>query len=191
MLQLDPGNLKALVNLAEVHAARGERERAFELYQRAAAVSPRLALVQVNRGNLALETKRLDVAEEAFRAAVALGANPPGLHFNLGVVAEQRGRTATARGEYRAEIEAHPESFKAWVNLGLLERQAGRSDAALAAFEKAAAAGRDEMSGPYLMAETLAGLGRRGEAERWASEALRRAPNDPRARRLADGLSRR
>jgi tetratricopeptide (TPR) repeat protein len=190
VLQLDPENLKALVNLAEIHDARGEKEKAFGLYQRAAAVSPRLALVQVNRGNLALETHRLDVAEEALRAAVALGANPPGLHFNLGVVAEQRGRAASARSEYRAEVVAHPESFKAWVNLGLLERQAGRSDAALAAFERAASAGRDEMAGPYLMAETLAHLGRRADAQRWAREALRRSPDDPRARQLVDRLSR-
>jgi choline-sulfatase len=191
VLQLDPENLKALVNLAEIQDARGEREKAFGLYQRAAAVSPRLALVQVNRGNLALETNRLDVAEEALRAAVALGASPPGLHFNLGVVAEQRGRAAAARREYRIEVDAHPESFKAWVNLGLLERQAGSVDAALAAFEQAARAQADEMAGPYLMAETLAGRGRRAEAERWAREALRRSPNDPRAQQLVGRLTRR
>jgi choline-sulfatase len=191
VLQLDPENLKALVNLAEIHGARGQRERAFELYQRAAVVSPRLAPVQVNLGNLALQTKRLDVAEQAFRAAVALGASPPGLHFNLGVVAEQRGRARAARSEYRAEVAAHPESFQAWVNLGLLERQAERSDAALLAFERAAAAGKDEMAGPYLMAETLAGLGRRADAQRWAREALRRSPSDPRARQLVDTLTRR
>ena len=54
------------------------------------------------------------------------------------------------------------------------------------AFERAAAAGKDEMAGPYLMAETLAGLGRRADAQRWAREALRRSPNDPRARQLVD-----
>ncbi len=83
--------------------------------------------------------------------------------------------------EYRAEVAAHPEAYKAWVNLGLLERQAGRTSAALEAFERAAGARADEVAGPYLMAETLAGLGRRPEAERWAEEALRRSPDDPRA----------
>jgi predicted Zn-dependent protease len=70
------------------------------------------------------------------------------------------------------------------VNLGLLERQAGRPSAALAAFEKAASARTDEVAGPYLLAQTLAGLGRRPEAKRWAQEALRRRPNDPRAQEL-------
>ena len=92
--------------------------------------------------------------------------------------------------EYRAEVAAHPEAYKAWVNLGLLERQAGRTSAALDAFERAAALGRDDIAGPYLMAETLAGLGRRAEAERWAQEALRRRPNDARAQQLLQRLSR-
>jgi len=184
VLQLDPENLKALVNLGEIRDGRGEREKAFDAYRRAASVAPRFALVQVNLGNVALELKRFDVAEEALRKAVALGANPPGLHFDLGVVAEQGGQPAVAAREYRAEVEAHPESFKAWVNLGLLERQAGRADDALAAFERAARAGTNEMAGPYLMAETLVGMGRRAEAERWAQEALRRSPGEPRVQQL-------
>jgi tetratricopeptide (TPR) repeat protein len=131
---------------------------------------------------------RLDVAEEALGKAVALGGAPPSLHLNLGVIAEQRGRPAVAVREYRAEVAAHPKSFKAWVNLGLLERQAGRTSAALAAFEKAASARPDEVAGPYLMAETLAGAGRRPEARRWAEEALRRRPSDARAQQMLQRL---
>jgi arylsulfatase A-like enzyme/Tfp pilus assembly protein PilF len=183
-LELDPENIKALVNLGEIHYARGELHEAFDYYQRAASVAPGLPVVQVNRGNIALQMHRLDVAEAALREAVALGAEPPGLRFNLGVIAEQRGRPAAAAREYRAEVAAHPEAFKAWANLGLLERQAGRADAALAAFERAAGAKADEMAGPYLMAETLATQGRRKEAERWAEEALRRSPGEPRVLRL-------
>lgn len=181
VLALDPENLKALVNLGEIHYARKEHEQALDLYRRAAAVAPRLPLVQVNLGNIALQMNRLDVAEAALLEAVALKAEHPSLHFNLGVIAEQRGKLATAAREYRAEVTAHPESFKAWVNLGLLERQAGRVDAALAVFERAATAKADEMTGPYLLAETLAGLGRPQQAERWVEEALRRSPNEPRA----------
>jgi tetratricopeptide (TPR) repeat protein len=188
VLELDPENLKGLVNLGEIHYARGEREKALDFYQRAAAVAPRLALVQVNRGGIALELGQLDVAEEALQKALALGGNPPRLHFNLGVIAEQRGRPAAAVREYRAEVGAHPESFKAWVNLGLLERQAGRVEAALAAFERAAGAKADEMAGPYLLAETLATRGRLKEAERWAEEALRRRPSEPRVLRLLQRL---
>jgi tetratricopeptide (TPR) repeat protein len=148
-------------------------------------------VVQVNRGSIALELNRLDVAEEALQKAVALGGSPPpSLHFNLGVIAEQRGRPAFAVREYRAEVAAHPDAFKAWVNLGLLERQSGRTDAAVAAFERAAGAKADEMAGPYLLAETLASLGRRTEALRWAEEALRRSPNEPRAQQLLQRLRR-
>jgi arylsulfatase A-like enzyme/Flp pilus assembly protein TadD len=187
-LVLLPENVKALLNLAEIHYTRGERQKAFDYYQRAAKVVPRLALVQVNIGTLAMEMNRLDVAEAALREAVKLGDSRASLHYNLGVIAEQRGDRAEAAREYRAEVAAHPDAYKAWVNLGLLERQAGRTSAALEAFERAASAKADGVAGPYLMAETLASLGRRPEAEHWAQEALRRGPDDPRVRQLAQRL---
>jgi predicted Zn-dependent protease len=70
------------------------------------------------------------------------------------------------------------------VNLGLLEREAGHTDAAITAFERAAGAKGDAMEGPYLLAETLAVIGRRQEARRWATEAARRSPNDARVQQL-------
>ena len=45
------------------------------------------------------------------------------------------------------------------------------------------------MAGPYLMAETLAGLGRRAEARALGRGGAAARPNDPRARQLADGLT--
>jgi tetratricopeptide (TPR) repeat protein len=184
VLALDPDNLKALVNLGDIRYARGEKEKAFDLYHRAVVVAPRFAVAQVNFATLALELNRPQVAETALKDALAIGANQPNLHFNLGLLAEQKGQMAVAAREYRAEVAGHPESFKAWVNLGLLERQAGQVDAALAAFEHAASANPDGFAGPYLSGETLLGLGRRQEAARWAQEAVRRSPNDPRAQQL-------
>ncbi len=184
VLALDPENLKALLNLGELSHERGDREKSLAFYQRAVAVAPRLAAARIGLGSVAVELNRLDLAEEALRQAVALGGTQPGLHFNLGVLAEQRGQRAVAAREYRAEVAAYPESLGAWVNLGLLERQGGRVGAALAAFERAANAKADAIEGPYLLAETLAGLGRRQEAERWALETLRRSPNEPRAEQL-------
>ncbi len=189
VLELDPDNLKALLNLGEIHYARGERPKALDYYQRAATVAPALALVHFNRGTIALEMNLFDLAEEALRKALSLGGDRPTLHFNLGVIAEQRGQRATAEREYRSEVAAHPQAYKAWVNLGLLERQAGRIPAALEAFERAAAAQADDMTGPYLLAETLAELGRRPEAERWAREALARKPSDARATQLLQRIT--
>ncbi len=161
-----------------------KRRKAFDLYHRATVVAPRYALALGNFATLALELNRRQVAEQALKQAAALGANQPNLHFNLGILAEQRGQMAVAAREYRAEVTAYPGAFKAWVNLGLLERQAGNIDAALAAFEHAANANPDGFAGPYLSGETLLRLGRREEAARWAREAIRRSPNDPRAQQL-------
>jgi choline-sulfatase len=190
VLSLDPENLKALLVLGEIHQARGDREKAFALYQRAVAAAPRLARARISLGSVALELKKLDVAEDALKQAVALGGKQPDLHFNLGVLAEERGQRAVAMREYRAEVAEYPDSIGAWVNLGLLERQAGRVAPAIAAFEGAARAKADAFEGPYLLAETLAALGRRVEAERWALEARRRSPNEPRVQQLLEGMRR-
>ena len=190
VLALDPENLKALLNLGQIAHVRGEREKAFEFYQRAVAVAPHFARARIGLGSVALELNRLGVAEEALKQAVALGGTYPDLHFNLGVMAEQRGQRAVALREYRAEVAAYPGSLGAWVNLGLLEREGGRVDAALAAFERAANAKADAIEGPFLLAETLASLGRREQAERWALEALRRHPNEPRAEQLLQRIRR-
>ena len=190
VLTLDPENVKALLNLGEIAHAKGDAAKALGLYQRAVAAAPKLARARISVGIVALELNRTALAEESLRQAVVLGGRQPDLHFNLGVLAEQRGQRAVAAREYRAEVEAHPDSLGAWVNLGLLERQAGRADAALAAFERAASARPDALEGPYLMAETLAGLGRRQDASRWAQEALRRSPSDPRVQQLARTLGR-
>ena len=154
--------------------------------------SPRLALVQVNRGSLALELNRLDVAEEALREAVALGGEPARACTSTWASSpSSEARRRSRAREYRAEVAAHPESFKAWVNLGLLERQAGRVDAALAAFERAAGrqGRRDRRSLPD------GGDARRSRTPRGrrtlGPEALRRRPNDPRAQQLVDRLTRR
>ena len=188
VLSLDPENLKALLVLGEIHQARGDREKAFALYQRAVKAAPRLASARISLGAVALELNRPDVAEEALKQAVALGGKQPDLHFNLGVLAEERGQRVVAMREYRAEVAAYPDSIGAWVNLGLLERQAGRVAAALSAFESAASAKADAFEGPYLMAETLAAVGRRAEAEKWVMEARRRSPNEPRVEQLVQAM---
>ena len=126
MLALDPDNLKALLNLAEIAQSRGDREKAFDLFQRATVVAPTLAQAHVSLGGTALELNRMGVAEQALTRAVALGGTQPDLHFNLGLMAEQRGQKDVAAREYRAEVAAYPDSVGAWVNLGLLDRQAGR-----------------------------------------------------------------
>ena len=188
VLALDPDNLKALLNLGEIALSRGEHQKAFEFFRRATVVAPKFAQAYVSLGGSALAMNRLSVAEQALKQAVALGGTQPDLHFNLGLMAEQRGQHDVAAREYRAEVAANPDSVGAWVNLGLLDRQAGRVNAALEDFERAASAKPDAMEGPYLLAETLASLGRRQDAVRWAQEAVRRSPTDARAQQLLQRL---
>ena len=98
----------------------------------------------------------------------------------------QHGDTALAAREYRAEVDAHSDADEAWVNLGLIERQRGPLDAALAAFEHAATANTGAFVGPYRLAETLLRAGRTANARRWAEEALRRGPKQPRMKQLVE-----
>ena len=104
--------------------------------------------------------------------------------------AQERGEFDNLRGSGQPLKGLDGRQDENWWIKGLLERENGRAGAALAAFERAASAKAEAFEGPFLLAETLASLGRREEAERWALEAMRRSPNERRTEQLLRGIRR-
>jgi hypothetical protein len=69
VLQIDPRNTRALVNLGNVHAVRQEFALAHTQYRRALELDPGMALALYNSHLAHLETFHLESAEEALREA--------------------------------------------------------------------------------------------------------------------------
>jgi hypothetical protein len=112
----------------------------------------------------------------------------PDLSYLVGV-AQDPGRSAVAAGELRRAVREEPENLAARLSLAFLLKTRGQDLAeALAAVE---AAERRGLRGATLLtwkAEILAGLGRAGEAETAAREALRVDPEARTARLVLAGL---
>ncbi|WP_369602352.1 tetratricopeptide repeat protein [Hahella sp. SMD15-11] len=84
-----------------------------------------------------LKAGRLDEAEKAMQAVIALKADLAAPYINLGLIAERRGQTGDAEGWYRKAVSVNPQAPEAWHQLGWLARQAGRFEEARQHYEQA------------------------------------------------------
>jgi hypothetical protein len=114
-LEADPHLVPALINLANVHYARGELIEAEALYQKAIALEDDLFEAFFNLGNVYHDLGRLEDAEASYTAALELNPGYPEAHFYLAVTLEKQGRSERARPHWRRYLELAPEGE--WVEL--------------------------------------------------------------------------
>jgi tetratricopeptide (TPR) repeat protein len=101
-LEADPSCAPALVNLANIHHARGELAEAEALYERAIVLDARMVEAYFNLGNLHYDLDRLERARVCYEQAVATHAAFADAHFYLAVTLERLGRSDDARPHWRA-----------------------------------------------------------------------------------------
>ncbi|MBP1636965.1 MAG: putative system TPR-repeat lipoprotein [Acidobacteria bacterium] len=114
-LEADPQLVPALINLANVHYARGELIEAEALYQRAIALEDDLFEAYFNLGNVHHDLGRLDDAAACYEDALALNPEYAEAHFYLAVTLEKQGRSERARPHWRRYLELAPAGE--WVEL--------------------------------------------------------------------------
>lgn len=112
--------VRLLIDLANLLARRGQRERAASVYALAARLGPDPAgrlLLQINRGVLSLQEGDLDGAIAALQGVLAeagsgfLSAKHEcATHYNLAVAYERKGLDAQACVEYNAALDTWPSS---------------------------------------------------------------------------------
>ncbi len=114
-LEADPDLVPALINLANVHYARGELVEAEALYQRAITLEDDLFETHFNLGNVYHDLGRLEQAEGCYAAAIGLNPDYADAHFYLAVTLEKQGRSGEARPHWRRYLALAPEGE--WVEL--------------------------------------------------------------------------
>ncbi len=100
-LELDPGNVAALVHLGNTLRSGGRPAEAISQYQKALEINPRYLYAF---DGLGIAHSKLGQQEEALRSfQEVVGLDPEGAqgHFNLAVQLEQMGRKAEALESYR------------------------------------------------------------------------------------------
>ncbi len=101
-LEADPRFVPALVNLANIHYARGNLVEAEVLYERALAIDVRIVEAHFNLGNLHYDLERLERACACYEQALAIDTAFADAHFYLAVTLERLGRSDEARLHWRA-----------------------------------------------------------------------------------------
>jgi tetratricopeptide (TPR) repeat protein len=114
-LEIDPGLVPAMINLANIHYAQEHLPEAEALYERAIEFDPNVFEAHFNLGNLQHDLGRLDEARAGYEAALRLNADYADAHFYLAVTLEKLGRSHQARAHWRRYRELAPNGE--WVQL--------------------------------------------------------------------------
>jgi tetratricopeptide (TPR) repeat protein len=114
-LEIDPGLVPAMINLANVHYAQEHMPEAEALYERAIAFDPHVFEAHFNLGNVHHDLGRLEEARAAYEAALRLNGDYADAHFYLAVTLEKLGRSQQARTHWRRYRDLAPEGE--WVQL--------------------------------------------------------------------------
>jgi hypothetical protein len=114
-LEIDPGLVPAIINLANIHYAQEHLPEAEALYERAIEFESDVFEAHFNLGNVYHDLGRLEAARAAYEAALRLNADYADAHFYLAVTLEKLGRSLQARAHWRRYRELAPDGE--WVKL--------------------------------------------------------------------------
>ena len=126
---------RALFDLANRQASRGELAPALDTYHRVLEYRPGDPAVLCNEATTLKLLGRMDDAIECYRRAVAAAPNFADAHYNLAVAYRDQGRSADAVQAFRQAIAVRPQAKEAHLGLGHALRDLDRNHEALAAFE--------------------------------------------------------
>ncbi len=183
----DPGDFRALNNLASVHEARGEADAAEEAYRRAHAAAPDSAVIAFNLGRLLHLAGRTAEAEPLYRRAITLDPALAGAHFNLGRLLQESDREPEAIDVLERTVSLEPDAAAPRGLLGDALFGQRRLLEALAAYRAAAALAPQDGEPVFDVARTLESLARNDEAVECYRRSLELAPDADAAR---EGLAR-
>jgi tetratricopeptide (TPR) repeat protein len=128
--RLAPGEYRWLHSLADVARRRGDLEAARRYHEAALDLRPRDVPSLVGKAEACAGLNALDVAEESFRAALALDPGAAAAHAGLGQLALQQRRFAEAVTRFEKALEIVPEANRLHYGLAMALRGLGRADEA-------------------------------------------------------------
>lgn len=110
LLELEPDNVSALINLGTVEYNRGRHTEALSLYRRATEANPRHALAFFNLGNALDEMRQYPEAVEAYKQALAIDPRYEDAHYNLALAYSRTGEKRKAIPHWGKYVRLDPSS---------------------------------------------------------------------------------
>ena len=126
----------ACYHLALLLRDTGRQAEASAEYRRALEIDPAYATAFCNRGPVYWRARRPAMAEQEYRAALALHENDAYAHFGMAQVSAGRGQWGQAEAALRSALKSSPELPDAWNLLGEVLARQGRRQEAISAYDK-------------------------------------------------------
>jgi len=106
LLEKDPNNLQALINLGNAYFDTDRYQEAIDAYSRALVIDPKNSDVRTDMGTMYRKLSRFDQAVEAFRQAAHDDPKHLNSRFNLGIVLKYD------KNDFRGAIQAWEDFLK-------------------------------------------------------------------------------
>lgn len=154
----------------------GRLEQACERLRLAIGRDSRRAAAWARLAAIELRLRRWSDAEQAARAALALGPADPGPQLHLAKALGEQGDYAAAEALLRKLLEDHPDCADGFYSLGVVLARRGLWSGALAAYEGAMRLAPDKADPRIGMADAWLRTGERAKAVEILHEAARLDP---------------
>jgi Flp pilus assembly protein TadD len=125
-LDLEPGNVPALLDLADLLVIRGQASQAQALYQQAVTLRPHDADAQARFGGYLVERGLQTQAREHLRAALTEDPNNDYAWYQAGMLAFATGDTVRAVRAMEQATSITPQTAEPWYALSRAYARAGR-----------------------------------------------------------------
>lgn len=186
ILELDPTNLPARIDLGFLHASKGRPDSALYHYELAIRVDSTMAEPHYNSGVLYVGIGEMDSARAAYERAVRHDTEHVQAHNNLGTLLERRGRVDEALEHYERATEVDSSFALAWVNVGRVRFLMRRMEEAVEAYTTALSLNEDLPEAHAALASVYLEADDFGKAIHHLGEAARLAPDSPAKNSLAE-----
>lgn len=141
-IEINPNNDLAHFEMGNVFVRIKDDARAEEEYKKSLELNPHLFEAAVELGRFYhYRQRRLDLAMESFKLALAEASGNWAVHYELGKVYKHKRQFSSAISVMKKASELNPEEIKVRFELGKLYRDLDSPDLAIAEFEKALSVG--------------------------------------------------
>lgn len=170
-IQMDPRNVYAVVEYADLLRETGRVKEAAAEIRRARALSPALPVLAVKEAEIHLDQNQTDAAIASASAALQLNSTYLRAHVALGGAWEAKGEFERALAHYRQSLAIHPQDRRALPAYGYLLGVLARTEDARAVAKQLEEMNSRIRNCAFQIAVVYTGLGEHERALDWLERA--------------------
>ena len=137
VLEMDPNNLNARINLGAVFKGLGDNKKAKICYEKIIEITPNYINAHINLGNIFKDLDEYQKAKNCYEKAIEIDPSNTKAHNNLGNIFKDLKKYEEAIDCYEKAIEIDPNFVNAYLNLGLTFQTLEEYQKAKNCYEKA------------------------------------------------------